>query len=280
MTLHLWLAAVAVAAVATVAAAGPPTHGGLIDDLDCAACHTPTGWGLGAGAGAGFDHDRTGFALRGAHRATACAGCHDGAGPPPTTCDGCHRDPHQGRVDGACAECHAATAWSDTEALRRHRATRMPLTGRHATIECVACHTRADRTWSGVPTACYACHADAYRDPATHPDHDGDPADPTRPPLPRTCGTCHRTSGWRPAVFTPTVLTGLAVAPGHDARFVVSTGAHRDLACASCHVDARRPNRARCDGCHPPRALVDHPRAARTGGRASTCLGCHPRGRR
>ena len=248
--------------------------------MDCSACHTPDGWALAAGAGHGFDHDRTGFALRGVHAQQPCASCHRGQGTPPSTCEGCHRDPHERRMTGACAECHTATAWSDTEALARHRRTRMPLTGRHALIDCVACHRRGERTWTAVPTDCYACHADDYHDPATHPDHDGDPADPLRAVLPRTCGGCHRTSGWKPALFDPTQLPDTMAAARHDRWFVVSTGAHAGADCATCHTDRLRLRRVRCDGCHRAEELAPrHARAAIVDGRATSCLRCHPRGR-
>src|SRR5262245_47192494 len=61
--------------------AAPAAHGGFTDDLDCSACHTPSGWKLSSVAGeSGFDHDRTGFPLRGAHARKACTGCHSAAG--------------------------------------------------------------------------------------------------------------------------------------------------------------------------------------------------------
>jgi hypothetical protein len=251
-------------------------EGGLTADLDCTACHTASGWGVASGAGGdGFDHDRTGFPLRGAHVQSACTGCHDGTREPATTCEGCHRDPHQGRVDGACAECHTATAWDDTATLERHRRSRMPLTGAHAVLDCEACHRRRDeRTWSDLPTDCFACHADDYRGDI-HPDHDGDA------PLPRDCARCHVTAAWSPAVVDPSTIQRRldgGAPEGHDAVFVVSTGSHADASCASCHVDARRQRRVRCDGCHGASAVrAQHP-GTRTGRGAASCLRCHPRG--
>ncbi len=81
----------------TMRAPARPAHGGFVANVHCAACHSPAGWRLSAGAGAsGFDHDRTGFPLRGRHAASACSQCHTGAGAPATTCERCHRDPHEG----------------------------------------------------------------------------------------------------------------------------------------------------------------------------------------
>ncbi len=257
------------------------THGGFTRDLDCSACHSADGWGLAGTAGtSGFDHDRTGFPLRGAHEQAECAGCHQGKGTPATTCDGCHRDAHEGKLEGECAECHAATGWDDTATRERHRRSRMPLTGRHALLDCAACHRRQDeRTWSELPTDCYACHADDYRRSDVHPDHDGDPADPTQEAFSRTCGRCHRTSGWTPAVIDPaTIARRIYPAAGHDDVFVLSSGAHVATACASCHVDAKRQRRVRCDGCHTRAAVRTQHQGTRVGRTAASCLRCHPRG--
>jgi hypothetical protein len=289
-----WIALVVVVAVAVIgaapsdrrdavagdAAAERSTHGGFTDDLDCSACHTADGWGLAVGAGqSGFDHDRTGFPLRGAHVQSECAGCHKGKGTPATTCDGCHRDSHQGKVEGECVECHTATGWDDTETLARHRQSRMPLTGRHALLDCEGCHQRQDEgTWSELPTDCYACHATDYRSDI-HPDHDGDPADPAQEPFSRECGRCHRTSGWTPAVIDPeTIARRIDPAAGHDEVFVLTSGAHADAACDACHVDARKNRRVRCDGCHTRRSVRAQHAGKRPGRDAASCLRCHPRG--
>ena len=105
-------------------------HDGFVADMDCKACHTSDGWAIGQTAGkSGFDHDRTGFPLRGAHVQTTCTRCHTGTAKLPTTCDGCHHDTHQGRLGTTCAECHTAVAWSDVDTFAQHRRTRLPLTG-------------------------------------------------------------------------------------------------------------------------------------------------------
>ncbi len=258
------------------ARAAPAPHGGSIDDLDCAACHTADGWQLAATAGAsGFDHDRTGFALRGAHVRTGCAGCHGARTAPSTTCEGCHRDPHRGQNDGTCAECHTSTAWSDTGTLEQHRRTRMPLTGRHAVIECAACHRRTGaQALRALPADCYACHRAEYHATTIHPVHDGAGG---AAPFSRACGQCHRTSAWTPAIANPDALGTVARILDHEAWFTLTTGSHRATACVACHVDPRRAKAVRCDGCHRDAALRAQHRApvARA---AMACLGCHPRG--
>jgi hypothetical protein len=280
---------------ATAHAAPKPAHRGLVDNMDCSACHTADGWQVTATAGgSGFDHDRTGFPLRGEHTTTACSGCHTRMAKPATNCEGCHRDPHQGRVTGACAECHTATAWSDTRTLEQHRRTSMPLTGRHATIDCSDCHLQAGaRALAALPTDCYACHRRDYHDQTIHPIHDG--TNPNNPAFPRECSLCHRTTAWTPAVVDPMTLPRIA-SPGtrgnadavqttiattgpqqHDAVFMLSTGSHRLVECSACHVDSRRTRLVRCDGCHLDTTLrAQHARPVARA--ASTCLRCHPRG--
>jgi hypothetical protein len=265
--------------VPTSLAMRPPAsaHNGFTDDMDCSACHSPSGWQLAATAGAsGFDHERTGFPLRGAHVQTRCTGCHTGRAKPITSCDGCHRDPHRGRNDGTCAECHRPTAWSDTRALDQHRRTRMPLTGRHAMIDCAACHRRSgERAQSDVPADCYACHRPEYHAITVHPVHDG--SDGGRP-LSRDCGLCHRTSGWIPAIANPNALvTASARRTDHDARFALTTGSHRAVDCNACHLDPRRTRLVRCDGCHQDAGLRAQHRMP-VSRSAAACLGCHPRG--
>lgn len=255
--------------------ARPAGHGDLVGELDCSACHDQESWRLSDGPrGAGFDHDRTGFPLRAAHARTSCSGCHQGRGQPASTCEGCHRDPHQRRHLRPCAECHTPSAWQDTRALEQHRRTRMPLTGRHATVDCAACHRRNDeRRYAATPTDCFACHRDDYRRAASPHAHDGSegPA-----PFSQRCSTCHSTVAWSPAFVPPGAIT--SPLGTHQAFSLVSPG-HRDAECAACHLDRRQPQRVRCDTCHDA-ASTRRQHAAPVAAAASACLTCHPRGAR
>jgi len=265
------------------AAPGSP-HGSAISDMDCSACHTTDGWALDddAARGGGFDHAVTGFPLLGQHVVTTCSGCHQGGLQLSSACDRCHRDPHARRLGDSCAECHTAAAWSDTKTLARHRRSRMPLTGKHAIIECVACHRRQDaRGYAATPADCYACHAAEYRR-NIHPDHDGDAADPGVAPFPRQCGRCHNTVAWSPAVIVAARIAARQSAlsgSAHDARFVLSRGPHRAAACRDCHPSEARPRLVACAGCHSRSRLVPQHRRARLETAPAACLRCHPRGR-
>lgn len=260
------------------------THDDFVKDMDCSACHTVDGWKLAATAGtSGFDHDRTGFPLRNAHVQASCGGCHTNRGKPGRSCESCHKDPHAGRMDGACFECHTTTTWADTATLEQHRRTRMPLTGKHALIECTACHKRqSERTYTDLPVDCYACHRAEYHLTGTHPNHDGS-VDPNVPAFSRDCGGCHQTIAWKPAFTNPALLPGAMTAQAarrgeHDSFFVLSAGSHRDAECASCHVDPRRKQAVRCDGCHQDAQVRRQHPNGNVARAAVACLRCHPRG--
>ncbi len=219
---------------------------------DCNGCHAAASWAVTANAK--VDHDKLGFALRGAHATTSCAGCHAKTSRPESTCESCHRDPHAGHMDGGCAECHTAVAWSDTKTLEQHRRTRMPLTGKHALIACIACHKQQEqRAYTNLPVDCYACHEAKYHALPTHADY------------PRECARCHTTIAWSPALDLDDETR-----TKHDARFAISVGAHAAVACKGCHVDRVT---VRCDGCH-----TTHP--TQVAKATSACLRCHPRGAR
>ena len=92
--------------------------------------------------------------------------------------------------------------------------TFFPLEGRHAEIECAACHTNG--RYAGTPVNCTACHSADAPD-----DH-----------FPGECALCHSTSAWKPATFN------------HKA---VDTSN-----CASCHTSDKPANHfeGECSLCH------------------------------
>ncbi len=294
----LVLSVLALAAGAAIVTAQPPAarraatqrrhHGAAIEGLDCSNCHTPEGWrAIGGASGAGgFDHARTGFPLTGRHGSLGCADCHRADQTIGRDCVTCHRDPHRGELGRGCDRCHSPRAWSDTASIEAHRHTRLPLTGMHALADCTECHQRTtERTWTTPPTECFDCHAREYLDASVHPNHRGTA---TCPPFPRDCAQCHRAIAWSPAVIDPAGLpcagsvaarvAGLSPLE-HDARFVISRGAHRGADCASCHASEAAPRMVRCTGCHAhaPAAVRSRHRAPVPTDGAS-CLGCHPGG--
>jgi Cytochrome c7 and related cytochrome c len=160
-----------------------PHHGEFADRMarkrasgasfGCEACHGTKSW-VDVN---GFDHSHTNFPLLGAHRTVTCGECHK-----PTTdsasrfkgtsqqCEACHKDPHDTQFaakDGStrCADCHTPKVWV-LSIFDHDTKTRMPLTGGHAKIPCVQCHTQiklvGDKSitiYKNAPTKCADCHA-------------------------------------------------------------------------------------------------------------------------
>jgi hypothetical protein len=114
---------------------------------------------------------------------------------------------------------------------------------------------------------CVACHQADY-DRTTDPPHAG--------AFPTTCGDCHATRAWRPA------LGG-----GHpEARFPIASGGHQGVACQDCHDPAAGPSTAGantdCIQCHVQ--ADSDPRHQGVSGYTfqpsmrQFCLTCHPDG--
>lgn len=114
---------------------------------------------------------------------------------------------------------------------------------------------------------CLTCHLHDYQ-ATTMPVHEGTFA--------RTCGNCHRTTAWQPA------LEG-----EHAGRFRLG-GAHGDVACLSCHDPDRGPSAGGantiCALCHTHRQSAVDGEHDEVGGyqwdpdRPSFCVTCHPTG--
>ena len=140
---------------------------------DCIECHALE---------AGFEettftverHQDSEFQLEGAHIATPCFACHLSEEPEHWTfreigadCVDCHEDIHKGQfiVDGLndCARCHDAETWFPT--LFDHDNTAFALDGRHAEVECAACHKPTEEEGESfveykIPNfECVDCHS-------------------------------------------------------------------------------------------------------------------------
>jgi len=250
--------------------AAPASHRGAAAGRDCARCHTTGGWDTVKADVAQFEHKKTGFPLRGAHGPLACDRCHGGPStrPPARTgsaaarnvarsaCAACHADPHRGEQGADCERCHSERSFRADEALSKHRATRMPLTGAHATAECGACHLeRGTGQYTALPTDCAACHLRDYG-ATTNPNH-------AASGFSTSCQECHRPTLWSAAKIF------------HD-RFFPLTGAHKGAQCASCHPGGRYTGTPRdCFACHTSEfnAATDPNHAA--GGLSTSCQQCH-----
>ena len=243
---------------------------------NCVRCHSTQGFDV---IGSAFDHGRdTGFAIKGAHEALACATCHapqekdaNGrvfgfakprfAGHELADCRSCHADVHAGSFDKAglpweidgrqgCVRCHTDESWTELQpkAFDHGVWTGFKLDGAHAPLGCVSCHERfAEPQADGRHfakargTDCASCHADV---------HVGQFAQNGK----TDCARCHTTTKQGESGFAATLFD-------HDlhSRFPLDER-HRDVKCASCHREATtttglkavryKPLGTECGDCH------------------------------
>jgi hypothetical protein len=145
----------------------------------CETCHRVDSWRQVA-----FDHAQTRYPLSGSHARVACTPCHRRSAAPGApavlrfagvtqTCDGCHRDPHQGQFArpggaSACERCHT-TENLKASRFDHSRDAAYKLDGAHARLACSACHrpeTRNGATfirYKPLPTTCRGCHGPSGR---------------------------------------------------------------------------------------------------------------------
>lgn len=214
----------------------------------CADCHTEKDWKNTSGR---FDHDKTEFQLRNAHadKNLKCSACHKdlrSMRKTPLDCYSCHRtdDKHEGQEGRKCEACHGDRSWKDTRF--DHGQSRFPLTGRHIVVSCKKCHETA--RYKDAPRDCYACHKAEDR----HKLKFG-----------VRCEQCHNTRSWGLWTFDH----------ARRASYPLD-GAHRRVACESCHREPAPRGRdaavvgSSCIGCHRAEDVHD-------GQFGSRCEQCH-----
>jgi len=234
-----------------------PNHVARAFASTCEDCHSTAAW-----RPAELDHDQL-WPLVGPHAAASCEACHTGGiyANTPRECEGCHLQAYQTSTEPnhvalalptTCGTCHTAMAWRPANfTIHDHY---WPLTDKHASVTCAACHV--DGVFADTPKACEGCHLPAY-ETSTNPDHQA-------LELPTACGGCHTAAGWRPAGFS-----------AHDQYWPIE-GQHEAVLCESCHVDAVFTGTPRaCEGCH----LADYQATTNPDhtllGLETACGGCH-----
>lgn len=179
-----------------------------------------------------FNHDATGFPLRGAHTRARCEDCHEGGdyrGADPT-CSSCHDSPHGGGrfAKESCDTCHQTLTWDAlplATAIFDHtdkKQTRYILEHAHVHVSCRACH--AEMRFSPVPhERCADCHANPHHTEFGVP-----------------CESCHATpESWLVERFD------------HNRTRFPLQGLHRSVTCESCHGSSMiDPIPRTCVGCH------------------------------
>src|SRR5690606_24156605 len=118
-------------------------HRGRLGD-QCESCHSEDDWKK-------LHMERSahpGVSLGGGHQRVACAKCHDrGNMQSPSKgerCVSCHAPVHQADFGTDCNACHEPIRWlglADELGRRVHGKTDYPLTGKHESTACEACHS-------------------------------------------------------------------------------------------------------------------------------------------
>ena len=216
------------------------------DDVTCRRCHTDH---KGRDAKVAvvdkekFDHDKTDFRLRGAHRQTKnkCNDCHlnnKKYREAPSDCYTCHRKDdddkgHKGGLGKKCEECHGDVKWTETQ-FDHGKKTKFKLLGEHAAAECKECHI--DRKYKDTPKDCYSCHK---RD---------DVAEGHRGHFGSKCEKCHTADAWDEPTFNH----------DRDTKYRLE-GKHKQAKCEGCHKSGLKPlpgtkslekTPTRCIECH------------------------------
>jgi positive regulator of sigma E activity len=247
-------------------AAQDSPHGELPPGMDCAACHTSTGW-VPALETMDFVHGAvSGFTLRGEHETLTCAQCHtdlrfDAPNVQADDCAQCHTDVHDGQIIDDCVSCHTETSFQVVDGQEIHARTALPLEGAHLELTCESCHSdEAQGLYAGIEASCLSCHAEDYAQSEIL-DHEelGYSTD---------CVQCHTTLAWSDAPL----FDHLEVAP----EFAL-LGAHENVSCSGCHVEPgmeliHEPESVNdCVSCHLDDYQFSHP----SGNLSTDCLQCH-----
>lgn len=201
-------------------------HGGL---TACGSCHTTAGFRAST-----FDHD-TEYKLTGKHRSRACTKCHPDREfarviGDKRWCVSCHGVQHGGLR--RCGACHTTSGF--VPSTFKH-ASRFALTGRHAKVDCVKCHSNARYAdVIGSPSRCTNCHGIKHGNQVA-------------------CEDCHTTAGFSPAKSV-----------SHPVEPTLG-GEHAARPCTLCHTNLVFTDPTReCSSCHQA------PHVAPT-----DCLRCH-----
>lgn len=227
----------------------------------CETCHTDKDWKK-----IQFDHDtQTKFKLLGKHELAKCLSCHKAPlftkEKTPTTCIACHRkdDVHKGGLGDKCATCHNEEKWKSAK-FDHDKDTKFPLSGKHVTTKCDACHKPELKVASEkLATTCIGCHKKDDK----HKENFG-----------TKCESCHKEKDWKTISFDHDRDTKYALKGKHGQVKCISchTGKlyQQKLAqdCISCHKkdDVHKEKLGKhCESCHNEKdwkdAKIDHGRA-------------------
>ncbi len=253
--LLLILALTGLVAVRPATAGIESPHGKLT--LDCQLCHTTDNW-LKMKTDSGFSHDAmTEYPLVGRHNGVRCIECHATLvfADAKTGCLECHTDIHRGQFSDNCSQCHTPHQWADEPKFRKmHEATRFPLIGVHANLDCQSCH--ASGQYVNLVTECIGCHSEQFA-ATTTPDH-------TEAGFSKNCAECHSitATSWKGPSFS------------HTSAFPL-TGGHALNNCQICHTNGYANTQSACVECHQNDYAAAANPTHESGAFPSTCENCH-----
>jgi len=223
------------------------------DGQACYVCH-PVGRADGA-----FNHDATGFPLKGAHTLTDCASCHTtGYAGTPNTCASCHTTNYNqaanpnhvsAGISTECQTCHIEEGWVPSQ-FDHLVTTGFGLTGGHSGKQCAECHIG---TTSAASPECISCHQANYNNA---PDH-------VAQNYPTDCLQCHTVNSWDATNFD------------HNATNFPLTGAHIATECSACHTNGYAGTSMLCSSCHTDNYNAAQNPVHTTAGISTDCETCH-----
>lgn len=155
-----------------------------------------------------FDHERTGFALDGAHAKTDCEKCHTeprkGRVVRPedpryfgtkNSCNLCHKSDDIHFFEGdfrkqECSLCHTTEKWKPAKYFDHGKETKYPLLGAHSRMKCEKCHVKeavnnVRYDWPIESKKCLSCHKDHHGERLSPRFRNG------------KCDACHSQETWK-----------------------------------------------------------------------------------
>ena len=232
-------------------------HGEMLK-VDCAACHTSSGW-MPARDTLQFDHNTTAFPLEGRHSQIDCKACHTSLvfSDAPSQCVNCHADMHNMSVGSDCARCHSPQSWIVDNIPELHERSGFPLVGSHSTPNCTECHiSETSLRFNPIGNDCVNCHRDEYV-ATTNPNHE-------KVGYSTNCIECH----------DPFSTQWNAQLVSHD-FFPLEMG-HDNLACAKCHLTSNYSDASpECVSCHMDNYTATTNPNHQSANFSTNCADCH-----
>ncbi|MEZ4987703.1 MAG: cytochrome c3 family protein [Saprospiraceae bacterium] len=249
--------------------------------MDCASCHSASGWDIPAEYWSDLDkrapvvssvtgyvipvdtslfvHSKTAFPLTGKHQTVDCRSCHTSLvfDQAQSDCIACHTDIHERTAGNDCARCHTTDHWLVDNVSDIHIENGFPLNGVHSNISCSACHQSETALRFGRNgNDCASCHLSDFS-ASTNPNH-------TDAGFSTNCIDCHD-------LFTPDWQTDVV-----DHSFFPLTKGHDIADCASCHIGGDFANTPTdCFACHQPDFESTLTPNHITAGFVNDCAICH-----